>query len=169
MVHMKKLTPFSQSIARKFNVQTLRARFNWMWIQTRVVSNVCSFALPQVPWDLRTAENVIGRAVRLSWARADRVFTGSVSLRPRDSDLTSISGRVWSEAGLGIVRVVSDISSCTDPTRQSLVQENLKSDPTRQKSCRSQVQFGTDVISEQEGPVPTEIFVGYPGFDPTSN
>ena len=31
---------------------------------------------------------------------------------------------------LGTVRVVSDIDPCTDPTRQSPVQENLKSDPT---------------------------------------
>ena len=34
-------------IARKFNVETLGARLNWMWIKTQVVSNTCSFALPQ--------------------------------------------------------------------------------------------------------------------------
>src|SRR5579859_578902 len=44
------------------------------------------------------SENVIGRAVRLSRARADRDFTGSVSPGPRDQDLTSIPGRVRSEA-----------------------------------------------------------------------
>src|SRR5579859_6720024 len=46
---------------------------------------------------LRT-ENVIGRAVRLSRARADRDFTGSVGPGPSDQDLTSIPGRVRSEA-----------------------------------------------------------------------
>jgi len=142
MVHTKKLTPFSQSIARKFNVQTLRARFNWMWIQTRVVSNVCSFALPQVPWDLRTAENVIGRAVQLSWARADRVFTGSVSLRPRDSDLTSISGRVWSEAGLGFMRVVV-------LTRPDNLWYRRISSPTRHDKSHADLKFSSVPMSFQ--------------------
>ena len=72
-------------------------------------------------------------------------------------------------SGLGTVRVVSDIDPCTDPTRQSPVQENLKSDPIRYKSCGFQVQSGTEVASEHKGPVPTEICIGYPGFDPTSN
>jgi hypothetical protein len=43
-------------------------------------------------------ENVIGRAARPSRARADRDFTGPVGLGPVDSDLTSIPGRVRSEA-----------------------------------------------------------------------
>ena len=44
------------------------------------------------------AENVIGRAVRLSWARADRDFTGSVGLGPGESDLNSVPVREWSKA-----------------------------------------------------------------------
>ena len=48
--------------------------------------------------DVMGSENVIGRAVRLSRARADRDFSGSVGLGPGDLDLTSIPGRVRSEA-----------------------------------------------------------------------
>ena len=43
-------------------------------------------------------ENVIGRAVRLSWSRADRDFTGSVGPGLGDRDFTSIPGRVRSKA-----------------------------------------------------------------------
>jgi hypothetical protein len=52
------------------------------------------------------AENVIGRAVRLCRARADRDFTGSVSLGPRELDLTSIPGRYRSEVFKMSVRPV---------------------------------------------------------------
>jgi len=51
-------------------------------------------------------ENVIGRAVRLYRARADRDFTVPVGLRPEDQDLTSVPGPVWSEAFKMSVRPV---------------------------------------------------------------
>ena len=38
-------------------------------------------------------ENVVGRAVRLSWGRVDPDFTESVCLGPRESDLTLIPGQ----------------------------------------------------------------------------
>jgi hypothetical protein len=52
------------------------------------------------------AENVIGRAVRLSRARADRDFTESVCLGPKELDLTSIPGRYQSEVFKMSVRPV---------------------------------------------------------------
>ena len=47
---------------------------------------------------LSASENVIGQAVRLYWARADRDFTVPVGLGPEDQDLTSVPGPVRSEA-----------------------------------------------------------------------
>ena len=44
------------------------------------------------------AENVIGRAVRLSRARADRDVTGPVGLGPGESDLNSVPVRERSKA-----------------------------------------------------------------------
>jgi len=44
------------------------------------------------------SENVIGQAIRLSQARADRDFTRSVGPGPGNSDLVeSVPGRSWSK------------------------------------------------------------------------
>ena len=69
----------------------------------------------------------------------------------------ALYGTLYSAPGLGFVRVVSDISPRTDPTRQYPAQEHLKSDPILQKSCGSQLQSGTDAASEEKGPVPTGV------------
>ena len=68
---------------------------------------------------------------------------------------------------LGFVRVVSDICPCTDPTRHCSVREESRGRPDTTTVGQISGLSGTDPVSDEKGPVPTEIYVGYPRFTPT--
>jgi len=64
-VLMWKRMPISPNIAKRFNIRTPGALWNWKLIPQHNSSDVCSFALQQVKWDLLIAVLCLVLMVRI--------------------------------------------------------------------------------------------------------